>query len=119
MVVRGQRKDAVGPWSRLVPSARLGEGAIRVAAKEQAQAHDGAPGPIRGCRVTQVVHPQVGGNCEAARGRRARGRQEAGGTVGTEVVACGSPGLATDEGADSGRVSGAWGDGRRAAELRG
>lgn len=35
----------------------------------------------------------------------------------TEVVACGSPGQATDEGADSGRLSGAWGDVRRAAEL--
>lgn len=36
----------------------------------------------------------------------------------TEVVACGSSELATDEGADSGAVR-AWGDGRKAAELRG
>ena len=35
-----------------------------------------------------------------------------------EVVACGSSGLATDGGADSGAVL-AWGNGRRAAELRG
>lgn len=69
----------------------------------------------------------VGGRWGRLRGREARGRREGaacschddGRHRRTEVVACGSSGLATDEGAGSGRCPGVggWAEGRRAKGL--
>lgn len=100
----------------LAPSARFCEGATRAAA--QAQAHCWGARPDWNMPVDSAHAPEcrremaVGGG----RGKREGVLVLTTGGSRAEVVACGSSGLATDEGADSGAVRGV-GGGREAAEL--